>query len=215
MCSNYTPVTAADRMLQFFDVQRPVGELPPEMWPGYLAPFIVRDQDRVEIARQIELGLFGMVPHWAKDLAYGRRTYNARSETADTLPTYAESWRRGRRCIVPAESIYEPCYETGKAVRWRIARADGRPMGIAGLWTTRRGPDGGRILSFTMLTVNADGHPVMQRMHKPGEEKRMVAILDEALYDAWLECPPERMRDFLTRYPAELLVAEPWPLPPR
>jgi putative SOS response-associated peptidase YedK len=41
-----------------------------------------------------------------------------------------------------------------------------------------------------MLTVNADGHPVFQRMHKPGDEKRMVAILDPAEYDRWLMCTP-------------------------
>jgi len=41
-----------------------------------------------------------------------------------------------------------------------------------------------------MLTVNADGHPVYQRMHEPGEEKRMVVILDPAEYDRWLMCSP-------------------------
>ena len=39
-----------------------------------------------------------------------------------------------------------------------------------------------------MLTVNADGHPVFQRMHRPGDEKRMVVILDPAEYDRWLQC---------------------------
>ena len=62
-----------------------------------------------------------------------------------------------------------------------------------------------------MLTINADAHPLMKRFHKPGDEKRMVVILDEADYDAWLECPVERMRDFLLPFPAERLQAEPWP----
>jgi putative SOS response-associated peptidase YedK len=36
---------------------------------------------------------------------------------------------------VPAEAIYEPNYESGKLVRWRISRRDGQPLGIAGLWS--------------------------------------------------------------------------------
>ena len=84
-------------------------------------------------------------------------------------------------------------------------------MGIAGLWGWWRGPDGREWLSFTMLTINADEHAVFKRLHRPGEEKRMVVILDEADYDAWLEAPLARMPDFLKPYPAELLHAEPSP----
>jgi putative SOS response-associated peptidase YedK len=212
MCANYHPVTAQDRLLAFFGVERPTGEVPPEFaFPGYLAPFIVRERERVEMARQAELGLFGLIPHWAKDLAIGRKTYNARVETVAEKPSFRDSWRRGRRCIVPAEAIYEPCWETGKAVRWRIARRDGRPMGIAGLWGFWRAPHGREVLSFTMLTINADGHEVFGRLHRPGEEKRMVVILDEADYDAWLECPLERAMTFMTRYPAQGLEARPDP----
>jgi putative SOS response-associated peptidase YedK len=212
MCANYHPVTAQDRLLAFFGVERPPDAVPPETWPGYLAPFVIRARDRVELARSAHAGLFGLVPHWAKDLAFGRRTYNARSETVHEKPSFREAWRRGQRCIVPAEAIYEPNWETGRAVRWRIARADGVPLGIAGLWSAWRGPDGRAVPTFTMLTVNADDHAVMRRFHKPGDEKRMVVILDEADYDAWLECPVERQRDFLRPFPAERLLAEPAPL---
>ena len=84
-------------------------------------------------------------------------------------------------------------------------------MGIAGLWGWWRGPDGREWLSFTMLTINADAHPVFNRLHRPGEEKRMVVILDEADYDAWLEVPLERIAEHLRAYPAALLQAEPAP----
>jgi putative SOS response-associated peptidase YedK len=211
VCANYHPVTSQDRLLEWFGVGRPIGTVPPDLYPVQLAPFIVRHADKVEIERQVELGLFGLVPHWAKDIAFGRRTYNARSETADKLPSFRDSWRRGRRCIIPAEAIYEPSYETGKAVRWRISLADGRPMGIAGLWGWWRAPDGKDVLSFTMLTVNADDHALMKRFHKPGDEKRMVVILDPAEYDAWLDAPLDRVRSFLRQYPAELMVSEPAP----
>jgi putative SOS response-associated peptidase YedK len=211
MCANYLPVTAADRLAQYFGVDRPGDALPPEVYPGGLAPFIVRERDRVELARDLRLGLFGLVPHWAKELAFGRRTYNARSETVAEKPSFRDAWRQGRRCIVPVEAVFEPNWETGKAVRWKVTRRDGLPMGLAGLWGWWRAPDGREWLSFTMLTINADAHPVFNRLHRSGEEKRMVVILEEADYDAWLEAPPERQRDFLKPYPAELLHAEPAP----
>ena len=211
MCANYLPVTAADRLAQYFGVERPPEALPPEVYPGGLAPFIVRARDRVELARDLRLGLFGLVPHWAKDLAFGRRTYNARSETVAEKPSFRDAWRQGRRCIVPVEAVFEPNWETGKAVRWKVTRKDGLPMGIAGLWGWWRAPDGREWLSFTMLTINADAHPIFNRLHRPGEEKRMVAILDETDYDAWLEAPLTRIKEFLKPYPADRLDAEPAP----
>jgi putative SOS response-associated peptidase YedK len=214
MCANYHPVTARDRLLQYFGVDRPDDVAPPEMaFPLSLAPFIVRAEDREVLQRECRIGHFGMLPLWAKELAFGRRTYNARSETAAEKPSFQDAWTRGRRCIVPAEAIYEPSYETGKAVRWRISRRDGKPMGIAGLWGWWRDRATQQpVLSFTMLTVNADDHALMKRFHRPGEEKRMVVILDEAEYSAWLEAPPERMRSFMRCFPADLLEAEPDPL---
>ena len=211
MCANYLPVTAADRLAQYFGVERPTEALPPEVYPGGLAPFIVRARDRVELARDLRLGLFGLVPHWAKDLAFGRRTYNARSETVAEKPSFRDAWRQGRRCIVPVEAVFEPNWETGKAVRWKVTRKDGLPMGIAGLWGWWRAPDGREWLSFTMLTINADAHPIFNRLHRPGEEKRMVVILDETDYDAWLEAPLTRVKEFLKPYPADRLDAEPAP----
>ena len=216
MCANYEPVTARDRLLAFFGVERPRDEVPTEVFPLQLAPFIWRRPDEVELRRQAQHGLFGLIPYWSKDLALGRRTYNARSETASIKPSFKDAWQRGRRCVIPADALYEPCYETGRAVRWRISRRDGLPMGIAGLWGWWRDPRGGReVLSFTMLTVNADAHPLMCRFHKPGEEKRMPVILDEAEYDAWLDCPPQRMMEYMRQFPAERLHAEPAPMPPR
>jgi putative SOS response-associated peptidase YedK len=214
VCANYTPVTDLERLSLFFAVVG--GEpVPPETWPGYAAPFVRQAREAEGHARQAAVGLFGLIPHWSKDLSIGRRTYNARSETAAEKPSFRDAWRYGRRCIVPAESIFEPNWEGGKAVRWRIRRRDGAPMGLAGLWAFWSGPDGRELLSFTMLTVNADGHPLMQRFHKPDDEKRMVVVLDEADYDRWLDAPRDRMTDFLQRYPADALEAEPAPLPKR
>lgn len=214
MCVNYQPEPDSGRWQHQFGLFPPDMPWPPETWPGYAAPFI-RRADTAEHRREACIGIYGLVPHWAKDLTIARSTYNSRSETSATKPSFRDAWKHGRRCIVPAESIYEPCWETGKAVRWRVQAVDGEPIGIAGLWASWRAPDGRDLLSFTMLTVNADDHPLMRRLHKPTDEKRMVVILEPADYDRWLDAPVPDMPAFMTRYPADLLVAEPAPLPPR
>jgi len=169
---------------------------PTETWPGYLAPFVITRQGGAlaPSGRSLGLGLYGLIPHWAKGVQQGRHTYNARTETADQLSSFKYAWRAGQRCIVPIESFYDPCWESGKAVRWQVRRRDYSPMGVAGLWNAWRAPDGKEVLSFTMLTVNADGHGVMGRMHRPEDEKRMVAILASDEYDQWLHAKPGQMK---------------------
>lgn len=214
MCANYQPVTRMDRLLTFFGVDREAGQAtPPEVWPLGLAPFIRLHEDGSGNKR-IEDGVFGLLPHFAKELAYGRKTYNARSETVHQLPSFREAWAQGRRCIIPAEAIFEVCYETGKAVRWCIQQPGDVPLGIAGIYRRWRGPDGQFLWTFAMLTINADGHPVFQRMHRPGEEKRMVAVIDPADYDRWLLCSPDAAKAFFVPW-AGPLDAFPAPLPPR
>ena len=215
MCSNYRPITDMGQLHQHFGVTfETVPMFPPETWPMYQAPAI-RRADTVGHQRAAFLGQFGLMPHWAKEATFARRTYNARSETAQEKPSFRDAWRRGQRCIVPAAWVYEPNWESGKAVRWKVARSDSNPMGIAGLWSKWVAPNGVEVMSFTMLTINADRHDLMRRFHKPDDEKRMVAILDEADFDAWLDCPPERMMAMLQPWEAQRLVAEAAPLPPR
>ena len=173
-----------------------------------LVPVVRQSDEGGESHREVFIGQFGLMPFWAKDPTVARRTYNARSETADTKPNFRDAWRRGHRCIVPAECVYLPHYdEAGKATRWQVARADGAPMGIAGLWSLGWSHNGAPVPSFAMLTVNADDHPLMRTLHKPEDEKRMVVILHEDQYDPWLEAPASRSGEFMWQYPAELLMA--------
>jgi len=214
VCSNYRPVTRSDRMLTFFGVERGLDQVPADVWPTGLAPFIRLAEDGSISKFEVHDGLFGLLPHFAVEVAQGRRTYNARTETVATLPSFRESWRKGWRCIIPAEFFYEPNWETGQAVRWLIQQPMAVPMGIAGIYRKWRHPDGREVFTFAMLTVNADGHPVMSRFHKPGDEKRMVVILDRADYGAWLACPVAEAPKFFKQWMGPL-EALPSPLPPR
>jgi putative SOS response-associated peptidase YedK len=186
MCANYEPVTSNERLLATFGVACPE-DVRVEVWPLHRAPFIHLSEDGRRIC---EAGHFGLLPQFAKELSFGRKTYNARCETVHEKPSYRVSWRQGLRCVIPAERIFEPYYppEGGKPVRWAIRREGQLPMAIAGIYKTWTGPDGQAINTFAMLTVNADVHPVMRRFNAPGEEKRMVVILDDHEIDEWLSC---------------------------
>ncbi len=87
-------------------------------------------------------------------------------------------------------------------------------MGIAGIYREWRDPDAVLRWSFAMLTVNADGHPVYDRMHAPGHEKRMIVILKPTDCDRWLSCSPDEAKAFFQRWDGEL-QAHADPLPPR
>ena len=213
MCSNYEAVSRADRLLSFFGVVRQDSEFPILAWPTGLAPFIRLAEDGSG-NRRVDDGTFGLLPAFAKEIAYGRKTYNARTETVATLPSFRSAWKQGKRCIVPAEAIFEPNWESGKAERWRIQQPGEVPMGIAGIYERWTSPEGEQMFSFAMLTVNADGHPVMSRFHKPGDEKRMVVILDPEQYDEWLTCPVASAPRFFKQWMRQL-DAYPAPLPPR
>ena len=214
MCSNYQPVTVMERLMTFFGAERnpALDPTPNEIYPLGLAPFI-RLHESGSGNRIVENAVFGMIAP-AKEIAYGRKTYNARSETVHELYTYRTAWAKGWRCIIPAEAIFEPCYETGKAVRWIIQQDGGVPMGIAGIYRPWKAPDGRMLWTMSMLTVNADGHPVFQRMHRPEDEKRMVLILDPGEYDAWLTCPVQDAPRFFRQWqgPLKTMSAA---LPPR
>jgi putative SOS response-associated peptidase YedK len=73
-------------------------------------------------------------------------------------------------------------------------RADGNPWGLAGLWNAWTDPVSGEIVeSYTMLTINADVHPLMNRMHRPDpkrapdmQDKRSVVPIEFTDVDQWL-----------------------------
>ncbi len=212
MCAHFQAPAQPQAWREHFGAEPPAGVRRTDIWPGYEGAFIRRPPgadagDEAVPEREALSGLFGLVPHWSRDLSLAKRTYNARSETAPDKPSFRDAWRQARHCIVPAEAIFEPDWRSGRAVATRIARTDGRPMGLAGLWSLWVSPQGERVHSFTLLTINADAHPLMKQFHKPGEEKRMVVVLPEGWYGDWLEARPQDSGDFLRPYPAEALNA--------
>ncbi|MEO8250809.1 MAG: SOS response-associated peptidase family protein, partial [Burkholderiales bacterium] len=155
MCSHYQVIKDRERYYRTFGVHPPQHPYVDDVWPGLAGTFIRRPReaesgDDAVPQRESLTGIFGLLPHWAKDAKLARQTYNARSETAHEKPSFRDAWRRAQHCIIPAAAIFEPDWRSGKAIATRIERADGEPMGLAGLWSTWRSPHGEVVHSYTM-----------------------------------------------------------------
>ena len=197
MCSNFQPIkkTHSTWVKQHFDCELPNAEWREETYPTYPAPFIYLDEGKP----RCELAQFGLVPHWATDKKkFGLKTYNARSETVQEKPSYRSAWKERRFGLIIMESFYEPSWETGKAVRWRIRRRDGQPIAVASIWERIVDKETAEvILSFSMLTINATGHEVMKHFHKPEDEKRSIVVLKDTEYQDWLHANHDQARKLL------------------
>jgi putative SOS response-associated peptidase YedK len=213
MCAHYEAPKRPEIFRSHFGVDAPTENFKGDVWPGYLSAFIRTHEhadtgDDAVPERQAMIGSFGLIPHWAKDTKIARNTYNARSETVSEKPSFRDAWKTAKHCIIPAMAIYEPDWRSGKAKATRISRADGQPMGIAGLWAWWRTPTGEDLHSFTMLTINADQHSLMRHFHKPEDEKRMVVILPPERYRDWLQAQPQDSMDFMRPFASDYFQAE-------
>ncbi|MCM2537736.1 SOS response-associated peptidase family protein [Burkholderia glumae] len=162
-----------------------------------MAPIVRAAGDGVEAV----LANFGMIQKAHQPPGKHYMTV-ARSETVGKKAAYRAAWQSGQRCLIPAAWIYEPNWETGKHIKYRIGLAGWRPFCIAGVWRTWKEADGTESIGMAMLTVNADEHDVMKHMHRPGEEKRSVVILRPEDHDEWLHA---------RNLEAALLILQLWP----
>jgi putative SOS response-associated peptidase YedK len=209
MCVTFAPPPPI--ALQNLTGASAVAKYPAEAYPGYLAPVLSAEGDATAIdGIGLSLGVFGLIPHWSKDRTASKRTYNARTETVAEKPSYRTAWRKHQFCIVPMAYFYEPCWETGKAVRWGIYRQDHDVFGVAAIWDTWTDKASGEIVrSFSLLTINADGHPVMGRFHKPEDEKRSLVVVERNRWRDWVEADAKTTNEFLLDMPASEFTAEP------
>ncbi len=113
MCSHYETVKNRNTLKSHFKLDAiPEGEKA-DIWPGYLGAFVRKNEaaiagDTSVSERGLLPGSFGLIPHWATDTKIARSTYNARSETVAEKPSFRDSWRSCRHCIIPADAFYEP-----------------------------------------------------------------------------------------------------------
>ena len=95
-----------------------------------------------DVARELRVVRWGLVPFWAKDISIGSRLINARSETVSEKPAFRRAFER-RRCLLPADGYYEwqrpaggPGSDRPSAAKqpFYISRGDGGSLAFAGLY---------------------------------------------------------------------------------
>ncbi|WP_418315783.1 SOS response-associated peptidase [Piscinibacter sakaiensis] len=212
MCNRYTPPRAEELAQR---LGRAIVNYPPgPIFPRSPGPFVRLDRER-EV--EVVVGQWGLVPWFAKTAKLPYSTNNARAEELAVKASYKQPWARGQRCLIPAESFDEPCWESGRNQWWRFRRADGHPWMLAGLWNRWVDKASGEIVeSFTMLTLNADAHPLMSRMHKPDprlgpdqQDKRSVIPVADGDAQAWMGGSVDQAERLLKLTPAESFDAGP------
>ncbi len=238
MSTQYECLKSPDLYAEAFGITPPAALLGKEVWPrqpGFFirkkfvaaeaalpaAPELGADAEAATatdlapaspLVMELAQGQFGLVPTWVKSASDAKlrstKLAVTRYETMSTATATRETWLKGQRCIIPMQAFLEDDWRSRKAVPTRIARVDGQPMGVAGLWERWTQGDE-EIVSFTLLTVNANSHALMNRYGQNGNEKRMPAILNEGAYGAWLNAPIDKAREFMRAYPAHLLLANP------
>src|SRR6516162_7399047 len=155
-----------------------------------------------DVARELRVLRWGLVPSWAKDPSIGSRMINARMETVAEKPAFRRAFAR-RRCLLPADGYYEwyASKQDGKTVKqpFFIHPKDGGVLAMAGLYEFWRPKDAGPedpdawLTTSTFLTTNAED--ALGRIHD-----RMPLLVEPARYAEWLDPDvddPDRLRSLL------------------
>ena len=199
MCGRFTSLTPPAELARLFETEPPSSEVS-EFSPNHnVAPTTRVLAVAVDRERRRRLGRFqwGLVPGWAKDANGSARLVNARSETVFEKPSFRHLVP-SRRCIVPMDGFYEwrTIYDAPRPAKAPkepvyVTRRDGRPLAVAGLWSSWRADDESPWL-HTCCVLTTQANAVVAPVHD-----RMPVILESADWDTWLD-PANSDRSELT-----------------
>ncbi|MFW2046197.1 SOS response-associated peptidase [Acinetobacter variabilis] len=191
MCSNYEfPSKSRLSLLDIHEEQLEL-DMKTHVYPLATAPIIMRGADEFEL----DIARFGLIPSWAKELKFGRHTYNARTETVASKASFRHAWKNNQFALVPVDTFYEPKYIDGKSHWYAISREDDDPFTVAAIYDDAI-IDGEKVRSFSMLTINANQHPFMKQFHNPNDEKRSIIVIPEESRQDWLHCDHKEASEF-------------------
>lgn len=180
MCGRFFIAQAPNVFAEFYGYpERP--NFPPRynVAPTQPVPVVLSEQG----GPHFRLVRWGFWPGWLKDPKGFPLIINARVETVLEKATFRGAVRH-RRCVFLADGFYEWRREgTGRnalKTPFRITRADGAPMALAGLWENWLGADGSEIDTAAIVTTDANG--TMAAVHD-----RMPAILAQDQVAPWLD----------------------------
>ncbi|WP_312086185.1 SOS response-associated peptidase [Acinetobacter variabilis] len=191
MCSNYEfPSKSRLSLLDIHEEQLEL-DMKTHVYPLAPAPIIMRGADEFEL----DIARFGLIPSWAKELKFGRHTYNTRTETVASKASFRHAWKNNQFALVPVDTFYEPKYIDGKSHWYAISREDGDPFTVAAIYDDAI-IESEKVRSFSMLTINANQHPFMKQFHNPNDEKRSIIVIPEESRQDWLHCNHEEASEF-------------------
>ena len=229
MCLNFIVSTDNLWIQDHFSISFPK-KIETEIYPGYYCPIIRPAFDVGEY--KCDLAHFGLVPSWAGSIKSNKHkhnvksnsmaanhapsmhseTYNARSETVNSKPSFRTAWNRRHFALVVIEGFFQPNYESGSAVRWLIKKSDNKPFALACLWDRWTNVELGKdIISFSILTKDASTHLFLKRFHKPGDAKRMPIIISEMEMSRWLGANLKIANEIITQDSPLDLIGQPAP----
>ena len=147
------------------------------------------DEAAQDVARELRVVRWGLVPFWAKDPAIGSRMINARVETVDAKPSFRNAFAK-RRCLLPADGFYEWLKVDGEGKPrkqpYYIHRADGGVLAFAGLyelWRDKSVPDDHpQAWLWTTVIITTQAEDEVGRLHD-----RMPMVIDPARWGEWLD----------------------------
>ena len=195
MCGRYTQTANLESLTSRFgltDTSEMFG-LRYNLAPGQQAPVLIKDAFLTASLMQ-----WGLVPSWARNPSIGYKLINARAETLQEKPSFKKSLV-DRRCLVLADGFYEWRKLGRDKIPMRFVLKSREPFAFAGLWDRWRKPGGGTLLSYTIITTEAN--EFIRSFHH-----RMPVILDRKNETSWLEPglrDPARILSLLTPYPSK------------
>lgn len=187
MCGRYAITLPPQAVQEFFGYsERPNFPARYNIAPTQPVP-VVRLERTADgrFERRFQLMRWGFLPGFVKDPRDFPLIFNARAESALDKASFRAAMKR-RRCLFIADAFYEWRRPPGRAKSrggqpYLFRRADGAPMGLAGLYETWSGADGSEIDTACILTTSANG--ALVAIHD-----RMPAIIEKTSFDAWLNC---------------------------
>ena len=105
--------------------------------------------------KQFTTARWGLIPSWAKSVSISTHTLNARAETVATKGVFKDAFAL-RRCLIPVDGFYEWQHAGKMRQPLHITLQSHRPFSLAGLWETWRTPEGLEVVSFTIITTDAN-----------------------------------------------------------
>lgn len=206
MCGRFASTLPPEFIARLFATVGPLPNVAPSwnLAPSQEAMVVRRHPETSE--RRLDLLSWGFVPRWTKELREAPMSINARAETVATSRMFRGAFAR-RRCLVPADVFYEWQRRDGRRKQpYAIARANGEPLALAGIWEVWRAPDNDLVRSFAIIVTEANAQLTV--IHN-----RMPVIIEPDDWPAWLGETEDDARVLLR--PAAVGALRIWPVSTR